>query len=86
MGRCRRCGKGSPFISERIGLCADCIREAFREEEEAILSLHREVRRRDGLPPEVPRGGDAKCHLCFHQCEIPQGEKGFCGVYENVEG
>jgi len=86
MGRCRRCGANSLFISDRIGLCADCIREAFEEEREAILLLHREARRRDGLPPEVPRGGSVRCQFCFHRCEIPEGERGFCGVYENVGG
>lgn len=30
--------------------------------------------------------GDALCHLCRHRCRIKQGERGICGVRENVSG
>ncbi|HEX16095.1 MAG TPA: radical SAM protein [Deltaproteobacteria bacterium] len=87
MGRCRLCGKASPFISEVIGYCADCIRSRFSEVKEDLERLHRQGRRRDGLPPEVPSYAQGRtCRLCSHRCRIPPGERGFCGIYENRQG
>jgi pyruvate formate lyase activating enzyme len=33
-----------------------------------------------------PRDGAVLCALCAHRCSIPEGERGLCGVRQNVKG
>jgi len=87
MGTCSICGRSSPFISSLLGFCSRCIRERFDEASERLHALHRAVRLRDGLPPEIPRDPRGKtCRICANRCRIPEGERGYCGVYENRSG
>lgn len=75
------------MISSFLGVCSQCIRGRFPEVSERIDRLHRAVRSRDGLPEEVPRHPEGKgCRICSHRCVIPEGERGYCGVYENRAG
>ncbi len=87
MSRCELCGKESPFISRTIGFCADCIRRHFEQLRERVLAVHKALRMQDGLPGEIPRDPQGKrCRICANECSIPEGERGFCGVYENRDG
>ena len=77
MGRCLICGKSSPFISDSLGACLDCIR---RGEALDLVKIRRAVWRKDmGLPPSLPDRG-IRCNLCSNQCRI--ADRGFCGVIE----
>jgi pyruvate formate lyase activating enzyme len=85
--KCRHCQKESPLISQAIGYCLDCIRSYFGEVAHDIREIHSRNRIRDGLPPMPPRAPEGRrCPICFNECSIPAGGKGFCGLYENREG
>lgn len=87
MGRCLLCNSTSPHISDGLGVCSDCIR---RRPEEALTitnRAHAKSRAKFSLPPTPPREPDGvECGLCMNNCQIPQGEKGFCGLVQNVDG
>lgn len=86
VARCRLCGTLSPQISKALQLCKQCIRDRGNEALPLIKDVHRNVRRRFALPSEVPTSGDAKCNLCINECRIPEGQKGYCGLRENLNG
>ncbi|QJA06762.1 radical SAM protein [Thermosulfurimonas marina] len=86
MGTCRRCGKEAVTISRRLGFCAPCIREHFQEVWPEIARVHAESRRAFGLPESPPQGPGLPCNLCFHRCRLPEGERGYCGLWENRGG
>lgn len=84
---CRRCQKDSPLISQTIGYCVDCIRSHSAEVAQDLREIHIRNRAKDRLPPEPPRAPEGRpCHICFNECCIPPGGRGFCGIYENRGG
>jgi len=86
MGTCRYCSKSAKTISDVIGFCASCIRHHFEEVWPEIKRVHDRSRRAYGLPQDPPRAADGRtCLLCVHRCQIPEGERGFCGL-RRVEG
>ena len=78
---CALCGTQSRLIASQLGVCLDCIR---RQPEEALsisATAHARARRPFGLPETTPTADDgAQCVLCFRQCRIPEGGRGFCGM------
>lgn len=81
MGTCNHCGNSAVTISKTIGFCAGCIRAHFESVWPEIKSVHDHSRRRYGLPANPPRAADGvSCKLCVHECRIPEGGKGFCGL------
>ncbi len=81
MARCGHCGKKGREISESIGYCGPCIREHFQELWPSIRQIHLKSRRESRLPeepPKDPRG--IRCNICMHECSIPQGGLGYCGI------
>ncbi|MGQ9654196.1 MAG: radical SAM protein [Thermodesulfobacteriota bacterium] len=81
MGTCRRCNRSAKTISGTIGFCADCIRGHFDDVWPKIKEVHDRSRRPYGLPLDPPRqDGGARCRLCMHGCQIPEGSNGFCGL------
>jgi pyruvate formate lyase activating enzyme len=81
MGSCQKCGESSPIISNTIGYCADCIRAHFEEVWPEIKKLHARTRKPYSLPEDPPLAVDGiTCQLCLHQCQIPEGGVGFCGL------
>ncbi len=87
MGVCLSCEKRSPYISDRLGFCAPCVRKYWAEIEPRIKEIHARTRRAFGLPVEPPRAEEGlPCRLCFHGCRIPEGEFGYCGVWQNQGG
>lgn len=51
------------------------------------LSLEKGAIGRKLSPYFTPLGdGSIRCELCPHRCEVPRGERGLCGVRENVDG
>ena len=84
--KCEICGK-ERILSERIGVCKDCIIHRWEKVEEKIKEIHAEARRRFGLPEEIPRAKEGvRCGICANDCRIPEGELGFCGLTKNEKG
>lgn len=49
-----------------------------------MAAVHRLIRKTYDLPEEAPHGSSGiRCNLCLHECVIPEGEKGYCGLREN---
>lgn len=87
MGFCRSCGKESIIISDKIGFCASCLRDYWDEIEKEVLSIHIKTRELFNLPIVPPHEENGIiCSFCFHNCRIPEGEYGFCGVWCNDNG
>lgn len=78
---CAVCGSRSPLISQPLGVCGDCIR-THRDRALGIAdALHREARQTFGLPSSPPRTpAGRRCVLCARECQIGEGERGFCGL------
>lgn len=87
MARCGLCGRRGREISGVIGFCASCVKGHFEEVWPQIEKVHHESRRRFSLPAYPPRHPNgAKCKICIHECSIPEGEKGYCGLRKTVSG
>ena len=87
MGTCRNCGKSAKTISNVIGFCAHCIRNHFSDVWPEIKRVHDHSRKRYDLPSDPPRAKDGTtCPLCVHQCRIPEGGRGFCGLLRVENG
>ena len=87
MGECQLCSRKSLFISSKLGVCLDCLRER-PEEALAVVARAREAsRRRFGLPASVPRDEEGiACGMCANNCRIGPGQLGFCGLVANRDG
>ncbi|MBN2541418.1 radical SAM protein [bacterium] len=87
MGICKYCSKESPVISQKIGYCVDCIRDHLGLIKSRVMKIHLELRAAHGLPPEPPHTpGGIECDYCINQCEIGEGETGYCGFRTNRGG
>jgi hypothetical protein len=83
---CSLCGKRSILISEGLGVCLDCIREAPGEALALTNKAHERSRHAFHLPAFPPKDGEARCLFCANECGIPEGERGYCGLRENHGG
>jgi len=84
---CLACGRQSPLITAILGACADCIRERPDEVLPRIREMQAETRLEFDLPTEPPDDPQGMhCPLCANECNIPEGERGFCGLRENRGG
>jgi len=84
---CAFCGRRSPLIASTLGVCVACIRERPDAVLPGLARIHAATRRAFDLPTEPPRAQDgALCRLCVHECRIPEGGRGFCGLRTNREG
>lgn len=87
MTKCKICGKESILIAQTLGVCLDCIRGRFEECLPFIQDAHKKSRIKFGLPAEPPRSQSGiKCNICINECEIPEGEYGYCGLRKNEDG
>jgi len=83
MTKCRSCGTEVGIISKSVGLCKECIVKS--NECNHVIVARSNARRRYGLPISPPTGGQ-RCGRCVNDCRIPDGEKGYCGVRQNISG
>jgi pyruvate formate lyase activating enzyme len=84
---CILCGKEHPIISQILKLCPECIRLRPEDAEPYIQKAHQINRASYQLPPTPPKTmGGIPCNLCSNQCLIGEGERGYCGLRENIEG
>ena len=76
---CAVCGKAHPLLAQALGLCPDCART-----EDGLAqarAAHAYSRALFGLPHAPPRAEEGiPCPLCGCQCQIGEGERGFCGL------
>ena len=87
MARCIACKRTSPLIAEVLGLCLDCLRAGSTLAEERVEAVHATTRRESGLVERPPRSpGGVNCQRCFHQCQIGENERGYCGVRREQQG
>jgi pyruvate formate lyase activating enzyme len=84
---CKICGKKSASISQILSVCVDCIRDKPEKAMPYIQEAHRISRVKHGLPIRPPKTvGGIPCNLCSNECIIGNGERGFCGLRENIDG
>jgi len=84
---CRLCDRSSDYISEELGLCADCIKKGSVDAVLFIREAHKKSREPFNLPEKAPRASDAlPCNICMNECRIPEGGMGYCGLRRNERG
>lgn len=81
------CGETSNLISSHLGVCVNCIHQRPDKAQAHIQSTHTEVRREFDQPLHPPRTeGGVTCPLCINECQMGEGEIGFCGLRTVKEG
>lgn len=84
---CRVCGRRSPLIAEVLGVCAHCLRTRWSECTPHADAAHDLSRRTFHLPPSPPdTEGGIRCEGCANRCRMGPGERGYCGLRENLSG
>lgn len=87
MGRCEICEKSSKEIARELGVCRSCILDKPDKALALALKIHRRSRASFGLPETEPRAPEGiPCRLCVHECRIPEGGVGYCGLRRNEKG
>ncbi len=81
MAGCIYCNREE--ISSTLEVCVDCVREGKIS---PINELHKEVRKEYSLPEIPPDKGIVKCNLCSNRCKMDNGQRGYCGLRENIDG
>lgn len=85
--KCVSCGKSSAEISENLPACLNCIRSFPQKVFPEIKKVHLKSRREFKLPLTPPRDPQGvRCTLCVNSCQIPEGERGYCGLRTNQKG
>lgn len=87
MARCALCHAVAPEISQALGVCLCCLRQRPEEALAHAMEAHRTSRAALGLPEKAPQDPDgAPCKVCAHECRIPLGQVGYCGLRRNEAG
>lgn len=87
MGTCNTCNTSGRTISNTIGFCAECIRTHFDTVWPQIKKVHDRSRMSYGLPTDPPRSENGvQCGFCVHNCCIPEGQSGYCGLRQVQDG
>ncbi len=84
---CQLCFQQSPLISKSIGICRNCLLSDFTNAQPYIEASHQRARQEfslPGKPPHQPKG--VSCKLCSNECQIAEGEFGFCGLRTVQDG
>ena len=76
---CQLCSRLRPLAAEALGICPDCARKEAGQS--WTRAAHKRSRQLFGLPEAPPRHvNGVHCPLCANQCQIGEGEWGFCGL------
>lgn len=87
MAACRICGKESPLISSGPEICRDCILNRFEKAKPHLEKKHEQIRQLYSLTPKAPKNPRGiSCNLCARECQIADGEYGYCGIRTNKRG
>ncbi|MCM8833049.1 MAG: radical SAM protein [Candidatus Omnitrophica bacterium] len=83
---CKICKK-EKLISENLGICIECIRENPKEAINFSKQIHKKIRENFNLPSFTPKSEKGiECNICNNKCVIDIGQKGYCGLRENING
>ena len=78
---CSTCGKEVGFLSQTLPVCLNCLRSGKEAIKPSIENAHRRSREPFQLVKSPPRNGSGvPCLLCVNQCQISEGEWGYCGL------
>lgn len=87
MAECRLCNSFSNNISKELGVCLKCIRENPTHALKIAMQAHASSRSFFGLPEKPPKDPQGiQCKICVNECQIPEGEIGYCGLRKNENG
>lgn len=85
--RCSLCEKETPFLSQSLPLCLECLRSKKELIEEIILEAHHRARHPFQLVDRPPKEASGRvCKICINECQIPEGGYGYCGLRKNEKG
>lgn len=89
MGKCLVCGREANTISSSLSVCGECLRSLGEVPEPSKVRRAR-FRSSLGLPVSPPSaGGESgfrQCNICVNECQLRDGDIGFCGLWSNVGG
>lgn len=84
--KCKICQK-EKMVAEFLGVCWDCILNNWKKTRALAQIAHQKSRKEFGLPEKVPKTkGGTKCVFCANECQMGNGEFGFCGLRKNENG
>jgi hypothetical protein len=68
-----------------IGICVECLRKVSNSE--LLRNIHKSVRERFDIPnlPPYAKAG-IRYPLCANNCQMGNGDIGFCGLHYNKAG
>jgi pyruvate formate lyase activating enzyme len=78
---CPSHSKEGRLVSQILGSCDRCIQIDSALVEHA-LDVHRQIRVKEHLVPEIPKNGSTMCSDCGNHCKLDDGEIGFCNLRE----
>lgn len=79
--RCTLCGSRSRLIAAHLKVWGRCIRQRWDEAKPLIEKAHAEARREFRMSAHAPHtSGGVRCPLCAQQCELGEGDVGYCGL------
>jgi pyruvate formate lyase activating enzyme len=89
MGICKFCGRESPFISNTLQVCRNCILTTeWGVMKSYLLHIHSQVRMManlPGIPPYSPKDKQKlNCNLCINECSLGENDISYCGL-RNME-
>lgn len=85
--KCSLCNRYSSLITKSISACRNCIINDFTNAHPYIEASHQIARQEFGLPGQPPRQHNGvSCKLCSNECQIGEGEFGFCGLRTVQDG
>jgi pyruvate formate lyase activating enzyme len=78
---CILCHNQSDLISQTIGVCTNCLRYSYPLVKSHLEDVHTKARQEFNLPGRPPQAEEGiRCALCSNECQIDEGEFGFCGL------
>jgi pyruvate formate lyase activating enzyme len=67
------------LVSQVLGFCDRCI-QSDQYLVDRALEVHRRIREREKLVPEIPKDGSTVCPDCGNHCNLNEGQIGFCNL------
>lgn len=75
----------SRIVSQSIGYCPECL-ATIPNAIDHSMEHHREIRRNQGFPENIPSDGQMVCQECANHCRMNEGETGFCHLRRVEDG
>jgi len=84
---CSTCGKKVSLLSKILPVCLDCLRSGKEIILPFIENAHSRSRSPFRLANRPPRNSSGiPCRVCVNQCQISEGERGYCGLRTQKAG